>query len=62
MYSLSCSIPTLSDFGYPSSEALYTNSTWVGGETEALKRLTVYCNARKANRELSVSDQCQDLP
>lgn len=38
-------IPTLQDLGFAKDEALYTNS-WVGGETEALRRLCSFCTRR----------------
>ena len=39
-------IPTLQELGFSQSESLYSNS-WVGGETEALSRLSSFC-ARRA--------------
>lgn len=39
-------IPTLQELGFGPKESLYTNS-WVGGETEALSRLSSFC-ARRA--------------
>ena len=39
------SIPSLQDLGFSKDEALYTN-TWVGGETEALRRLCSFCMSR----------------
>ena len=38
------SIPTMAELGCPSEE-LYT-SDWIGGESEALRRLPVYCQLR----------------
>lgn len=38
-------IPTLQELGFGEEEALYTNS-WVGGETEALSRLSKFCSHR----------------
>ena len=38
-------IPSLQDLGFAKDEALYTNS-WVGGETEALRRLCSFCTRR----------------
>lgn len=38
-------IPTLQELGFPKAE-LYTNS-WVGGEREALRRLSHYCAIRE---------------
>ena len=38
-------IPSLQDLGFAKEEALYTNS-WVGGETEALSRLSSFCTRR----------------
>jgi len=46
-------IPPLSDFGYP-SESLYSNRAWIGGETEALRHLDLYCSTRKNPREINV--------
>ena len=37
-------IPTMDEMGFP-SHTLYSNS-WVGGETEALRRLPIYCQLR----------------
>ena len=42
---LNYQIPTLSELGF-NHEQLGTNP-WIGGETEALKRLEVYCSTRK---------------
>ena len=39
------SILTLQNLGFPNNEALYTNA-WVGGETEALRRLCSFCIRR----------------
>lgn len=39
-------IPTLQSLGFPNKDVLYTNS-WIGGETEALSRLSSFC-ARRA--------------
>lgn len=38
-------IPSLQDLGFSKTDALYTNS-WVGGETEALSRLSTFCTGR----------------
>eukprot|EP00731_Ephydatia_muelleri_P029725 Em0021g248a len=38
------SIPTLADLGFP-NDLLYT-SEWIGGETEALRKLPIYCQLR----------------
>ena len=38
-------IPTLQELGFQKDEALYTN-LWVGGETEALSRLSSFCTRR----------------
>lgn len=38
-------IPSLQDLGFGDDEALYTNS-WVGGETEALRKLCNFCTCR----------------
>lgn len=46
------SIPTMEDLGFESA-ALYTN-VWVGGETEALRRIPQYCQLRCQNTENNV--------
>ena len=38
-------IPTLKELGFQKDDALYTSS-WVGGETEALSRLSSFCTRR----------------
>ena len=43
-------IPSLQDLGFGMEEALYTNS-WVGGETEALSRLSSFCSKRVTQHE-----------
>ena len=43
-------IPSLQDLGFDHNEALYTNS-WVGGETEALTRLSSFCSKRARRHE-----------
>ena len=43
-------IPTLSELGFSDGEQCGTNP-WVGGETEALKRLPRYCEIRKTKFE-----------
>ncbi len=40
-------IPTLQEIGFDEDAALYTNE-WVGGETEALSRLSSFCARRAA--------------
>ena len=48
-----CSIPTMSEMGFEDC-SLYTN-VWVGGETEALRRLPLYCQLRSQNTDNTVS-------
>jgi len=48
-------VPTLSDFGYLDTEQLYSNTHWVGGESEALKHLSDYIRKRKDPKPVSVS-------
>jgi cryptochrome len=45
-------IPTMQDLGFECS-SLYTN-VWVGGETEALRRLPLYCQMRCQDTENNV--------
>lgn len=46
------SIPTMKDLGFEAA-SLYT-SVWVGGETEALRRIPQYCQLRCQNTENNV--------
>ncbi|CAI8045818.1 Cryptochrome-2 [Geodia barretti] len=45
-------IPTMSEMGFEDC-SLYTN-VWVGGETEALRRLPLYCQLRSQNTDNTV--------
>ena len=47
-------IPVLQDLGFKKDELLYTNS-WVGGESEALSRLSSFCTRRAMTPEEPVS-------
>ena len=47
-------IPILQDLGFKKDESLYTNS-WVGGESEALSRLSSFCTRRAMTPEEPVS-------
>ncbi len=47
-------IPTLQDLGFGKEENLYTNS-WVGGETEALSRLSSFCTHRAMTPDEPIS-------
>lgn len=48
-----CSIPSMEDLGFESA-SLYTN-VWVGGETEALRKIPQYCQLRCQQTENHVS-------
>ena len=50
---LSCSIPSMEEIGFQDC-SLYSN-VWVGGETEALRRLPIYCQLRCQQVENTVS-------
>ena len=52
-------IPTLQELGV--QERLYTNVDWVGGESEALRKLVVYCVARKQPHSNYVSTMISDI-
>jgi len=44
LYILGSRIPTMAELGFP-GESLYTNH-WIGGESEALRKLPIYCQLR----------------
>lgn len=50
-------IPTLQQLGVTSSEKLYSNKAWIGGESVALKKIMTYCRARKEPCANTVSVQ-----
>ena len=52
-------IPTLQELGV--QERLYSNADWVGGESEALRKLVVYCIARKQPHSNYVSTMISDI-